>query len=342
MRLWKSHTEIECRASDIGLLPRIVYQLDEPIGDAIVVPMYRLAQEAKKQVTVILAGEGADETLGGYLFHRALLWGYRFGRAIPPGLRRTLLIPALRVTPAGLINLAFSYPAALGKRGKLKLLDFMTLLGPEQLPAAYRHLISLFDERDVGGLFTPEFETQLAQTHTDTTNDVQHGVSHDADAPYLNRILHLQFQHWLQDDILMKQDKMSMAHGIEARVPFLDHEFVEYALRLPPSAKLRGFTSKSILRRYTAKVLPRRVSARRKMPFYVPIEGYLADPVFREIVDDTLSSSSVRARGIFRPEAIAALRDTLRAGEFVHARQVLSLVILELWFRMAVDRRGAL
>jgi asparagine synthase (glutamine-hydrolysing) len=332
------HTEIECKPSDIELLPQIVYHLDEPIGDAIVVPMYQLAREAKKRVTVILAGEGADELLGGYLFHRALLWGYWLGRALPHAMRRGLLMPMLRATPAAVINLAFSYPATLGRRGKQKVLDFLSLLDPDQLPAAYRHLISLFDARDTEELFTPEFEVLRADSGSAAEADPRL----DPDAPYLNRILDLQFAHWLPDDILMKQDKLSMAHGVEARVPFLDHELVEYALRLPPSLKIRGIASKAVLRRYAAGVLPRAVSSRRKMPFYVPVEKYLAQPAFRDIVDDTLSESSVRSRGLFLPKAVASLRASVHGGEFLYARQVLSLVILELWLRMAVDRRGVL
>jgi len=228
------HTEISCRISDIGLLPQIVYHLDEPIGDPIVIPMYQLAREAKKHVTVILTGEGADETLGGYLFHKALLMGHQVARMVPPLLRHTFLKGPLRVTPASLINLAFNYPAQLGQRGKIKVLDFLDLLEPEQLPDAYRHLISLFDKRDIKGLFTEEVQKYL---NLNEFRDSDQAVVQNT-APYLNKILHLQFSHWLPDDILLKQDKLSMANAIEARVPFLDHELVEYTLRMPPSLKI--------------------------------------------------------------------------------------------------------
>ncbi len=131
-----------------------------------------------------------------------------------------------------------------------------------------------------------------------------------------------------------------MAWGIEARVPFLDHELVEYVLRLPPSLKIRGLRSKALLRRYASELLPRQVTSRRKMPFFVPLENYWDEPGFRDLVDDTLSERSVRERGIFRFEAVQRLREAVQKKEFVYAKQVMSLVILELWFRMAVDRRG--
>jgi asparagine synthase (glutamine-hydrolysing) len=160
--------------------------------------------------------------------------------------------------------------------------------------------------------------------------------------PFLNRAIDLQFRDWLPDVILMKQDKLAMAHGVEARVPFLDHELVEYALRIPPRMKIRGFTSKAILRRYAADLLPKATRKRRKMPFYVPVEKYFEQPVFENLVADVLSEKTIRERGFFRPEAVARLKQEIHRGEFMHVKQVLSLAILELWLRMAVDRRGRL
>jgi len=332
------HTEIACRVSDVSLLPEIIYHLDEPIGDAIVIPMYQLAREAKKQVTVILSGEGADETLGGYLFHRALLYGHYLEQGVPLPIRRHLLAPLLKRTPDWVLNLAFQYPASLGDRGKLKVLDFLELLGPDQLAPAYRHLISLFDERDTKNIFTKDFEESLKGEHVHEFGS----ATKESQAPYLNKILDLQFTHWLPDDILMKQDKLSMAHGIEARVPFLDHELVEYVLQVPPSLKIRVNQSKYLLRKFARRLLPKAVVCRKKMPFYVPVEKYITDPYFQDLVDDTLSERAVRARNIFRPSAIASLLHRLQNGEFIYVKQVFSLVALELWFRMAVDRRSVL
>ena len=332
------HTEIACRPSDVTLLPQVIYHLDEPIGDPIVIPMYLLAREAKKHVTVVLTGEGADETLGGYLFHKALLMSHRLDRLLPHWVRRLVLSPALAITPSTIINLAFRYPAKLGRRGKLKVLDFLNLIGPHQLPAAYRHLISLFDERDTRGLFTDEFRNHFVGNRQ-PDGEPESPVDQ---TPILNRILDLQFSHWLPDDILTKQDKLSMAHAVEGRVPYLDHELVEYALRLPPDLKIRGSKSKYILRRYADRILPKRVTARRKMPFYAPIERSYADPAFQELLHDTLSERALRERGIFRPDAVSRLRGAMRRGEFIVVKQIFSLIALELWFRMAVDRRGTL
>jgi asparagine synthase (glutamine-hydrolysing) len=240
--------------------------------------------------------------------------------------------------PSSVLDLAFQYPAALGARGKQKVVDFLGLLDPEQLPDAYLHLISLFDARDTDGLYTPELRAALGAgvPHPDAWR------AQDPRAPFLNRILDLQFAHWLPDDILTKQDKMSMASAIEGRVPFLDHELVELGLRLPPRMKVRGRSTKHVVRRYAERLLPPDVASGRKMPFYNPIEKYAAEPAFRELVDGTLDDRIVRDRGLFRPEAVARLRDSVAGGEFLHVKQVFSLVALELWFQAFVDRRGAI
>ncbi len=337
--LGAEHTEVSCRASDVELLPRIVWHLDEPLGDPIVIPMYQLAREAKRAVTVILAGEGADELLGGYLFHRALLQGHRLAALTPRAVRRHLLAPLVRAVPASLLDLAFDYPAELGARGRQKVADFLELLDPEQLPEAWRHLISLFDPRDTAGLYTAEFRAAIGAARAAPAGAARPAALDGT--PYLNRIIDLQFAHWLPDDILTKQDKMSMASGVEVRVPFLDYQLVEYALRLPPRLKTRGRATKAILRRYAARYLPPPAVQRPKMPFFVPFERFIGEPAFQEMVADCLSERVVRERGLFEPGSLARLRERTHAGEFIYAKQVFSLVMLELWYRMAVDRRGA-
>ena len=328
-RLHCDHTQLNWTVDDLEMLPEIVYHLDEPVGDPIVIPMFQLAREAKKQVTVILAGEGADEIMGGYLFHKALLGGQVLRRFVPDLIRQRILAPTLARTPASVFNLGFNYPASLGERGKLKVLDFLDLLAPTQVNASYLHLISLFDARDTGSLYTDAFRALIDP-------DDRPGEDFDvasSSAPYLNRALHLQFAHWLPDDILMKQDKVSMASGIEVRVPFLDHELVEYALKIPPALKIRSGKSKYLLRRYVQELLPGRTAKRRKMPFYVPLEKYAKAPAFQELLNQALGEETVRARGIFRPEAVRTLRDRLGHGEFMYVKQAFSLIVLELWFR---------
>ncbi|MGE3955228.1 MAG: asparagine synthase (glutamine-hydrolyzing) [Vicinamibacterales bacterium] len=328
------HTEIHCQPSDVELIPKIVYHLDEPLGDPIVIPMYQLAQAARKEVAVILAGEGADETMAGYVFHRALMSGHLLARLTPQWVRHHVLRRGVALTPASVLNLAFDYPAALGQRGKLKVMDFLDLLEPDQVALAYRHLTSLFDDRDTTTLYAEAFAGAVRSHPAAPAPQAPPGT------PFLNRIIDIGLRDWLPECILTKQDKLSMAHAIEARVPFLDHELVEFALRVPPALKLRGKQNKYLVRQYARRILPDDVVNRRKMPFYFPIEQQFATPAFQELMEDTLSERSVRNRGLFRPHAIESLRNRMRTGDFMYVKQVFSLMVLELWFRMAVDRRA--
>jgi asparagine synthase (glutamine-hydrolysing) len=322
---------VECRAEDVLLLPEIVRHSDEPLGDAIAIPMYKLAREAKKQVTVILTGEGADEIFGGYLFHKVMWAADLYRRLAPAPVRRLAIEPLAGLTPASLMNLAFRYPAYLGDRGKQKAIDYLELIGSGDLDKGYRHLISLFDERDLAPLYSDHFRAELTRQPRLWEPSVDHQGSR------FDQLLRLQFGHWLPDNMLLRNDKMSMASAIEGRVPYLDHELIEFAFRLPRNLRLRRLVGKYALRRLAERVLPRETARRRKMPFYVPIENYFQQPRFVEMVDDLLGADSVRRRGLFRPAAVEALRDSMQRKDFLLVKQAFSLMTLELWFREFVD-----
>jgi len=332
--LGTDHCEVECRADDVMLLPEIVHHADEPLGDAIAIPMYKLAREAKKRVTVILTGEGADEIFGGYLFHK-VMWAAELYRAAVPGpLRRGAVEPVAARVPAGLLNVAFRYPAYLGDRGKLKAIDYLRILGSGDLDRGYRHLISLFDARDTASLYTPDFEARLREEPPLWRPPAEAGGSR------FDEMLRLQFGHWLPDNMLLRNDKMSMAHAVEGRVPYLDHELIDFAFSLPRRMRLRRMVGKHLLRRLGERLLPAATARRRKMPFYVPIENYFQQQRFVEMMDDLLGEEAVRRRGLFRPEAVASLRGSMHRREFLRVKQVFSLMVLELWFRSFVDGRG--
>jgi asparagine synthase (glutamine-hydrolysing) len=331
-----THSEIRCGADDLSLLPEIVRHLDEPMGDPIILPMYQLARAAQQHVKVILTGEGGDEILGGYLFHTVMSLGERYRRAVPRWVRAHVMKPLVAAAPAGMLNKAFAYPAYLGERGKRKVLDYLDLLEPGDMRAAYAHLIALFDEHELETLFEPEFAAEVGARGASTiSNSSVNGE------PYLHRLLRLQYEHWLPENMLLRQDKLSMAHSIEARVPFLDHTLVEFTQRVPPNLKVRRLTGKYLLRRAAARILPPAVANRPKRPFYMPIERYFRSPVFKEMVGDLLSETAIRKRGIFRPQAIAALVARMHEREFLYVKQVFALLVLQLWFREFLDRKAA-
>ena len=330
-RLGCNHHEIICRPDDIELLPRIVWHLDEPIGDAIVLPMYLLSRLAGQHVKVVLSGEGADEVMAGYLFHKVMVWADRYVRWTPGFLHRHVVKPLVSRMPASLLNCAFSYPAALGDRGRLKVLDYLESVPRRNPEDQYRFLISLFDDRDKQGLYKPGGKMLDLPAFVGPPRH---------ERVYLNSILALQYNDWLPDDILMKADKTSMANSVEGRVPFMDHVLVEFLNQVPSHLKLRGLGDKVMLREFLQKMLPGKLARQSKKAFYVPLERYFATPAFQELVNICLSEESVRRRGYYNWKAVRLLRDSLGNQEFLYAKQVLSLVMLELWHRIFIDQES--
>lgn len=328
-RYGTDHHEVECRGDDFGLLPKIVWHLDEPIGDAIVLPMYLVSRLASEHVKVVLSGEGADEILAGYPFHKVLLNARRLSRRLPAGVLRKLLPTLLEATPVSAIRPFFPHPGRFGQRSRTKLADFLRLLAEDDVAGQYRHLISLFDQRDKPALYTAQF--------ADTLEPDIHAKTRGTPDSELNHILSLQYADWLPDDILTKVDKTSMASSLEARVPFMDHRLVEFVNRVPESCKLNGSKDKVLLRDYLESQGLGRIASRPKTPFYIPVEEFSRSKAFTQLVDECLSPESVRSRGYFDPQAVKNMRERLDQGDFLYGKQVLSLVILELWHRMFID-----
>lgn len=323
------HYEIICKAEDTAKLGKIVWSLDEPIGDGIVLPMYLLAGLAAERVKMVQSGEGADEILGGYFMHRVMKWGGAYSRYVPSLLQKGLIKPAVKAMPAGILNMAFDYPGELGEAGKKRLVEFLDILGKNSTSEQYRFIISLFSEGDKQAYYTPEFKAQLAPL------DASREESALLD---FNKMLTLQFDHWLPDDILCKLDKIGMAHSIEGRVPFMDHKLVELVMSMPPEYKLGLKGNKLILRDYLARNRTPEMARRRKVPFYIPIDQYLAQEPLRGMVNELLSETSVRKRGIFRWAAIQTLRRNADKAGFLFGKQIFALAMLELWYRIYVDQ----
>lgn len=324
------HHELRCSLEDFSNVGKLVWHLDEPVGDAIVLPMFLLAREARKKVKVVLTGEGADEILAGYFMHKVLNQACQYRQLLPGFLGETLVPSIVSMAPHQLLNKAFDYPASLGEKGKQRLLDYLSIVTEGNISKEYHFLISLMDDRDKQALYTSNMASYPL------SNGARHSLAN------LNEILLLQFPHWLPDDILMKQDKMTMAHSLEGRVPFMDHKLVELACQMPAHLKLKNSRNKIALRRYLDKTVPGELSRRRKVPFYIPIDKYLTTPPFADFVADCLSESRIRKRGYFNPGYVRMMRESISDGEFLYGKQIFSLVMLELWHRIFIDREAGL
>jgi asparagine synthase (glutamine-hydrolysing) len=318
------HEPIECRAADMAVLPQIAWSLDEPIGDAIVVPMYVLAREARRKVKVVLTGEGADEILGGYMFHRKLVLLDDLRQRLPAALW-PVAATAVKWMPVSLLNRFFDYPGALGVEGRSKLAGFLAKAGSASLTDLYRDSISLFDPCDLALCLAASFRASAPAQDDDLAKAAGMGSA-------LQGLTRAQFLHWLPDDILMKADKMSMAHSLEARIPFMDEEVIRAAARLPDRHKLARGANKKALREYASGLLPAELANSPKVAFYLPLESYVGSPVMQDLLRRTFDPERIRRRGLFRPDWIKATLDRPARAGFLPLKRLFSIVMLELWF----------
>lgn len=327
------HTPIECRPEDMARLGDIAWHLDEPVGDAIVAPMYVLAREARKDVTVVLSGEGADEILGGYMFHRKLTQIERL-RQFVPGLAWPLASAAARRLPTALLDRLFDYPGRLGEDGRRKVADMLAAMGSDSLGQLYRSAVSLFDPGDIAAAAATATLASRARRPAEP--------SMLAGGTALQRLVSAQYDDWLPDDILMKADKMTMAHSLEGRVPYMDEAVVLAAAAIPDHHKLGRDSNKKVLRAFAERLLPKEIVAAPKVAFYVPLESYLNTPALQDLMRRTLDEDRTRRRGLFSP---AWIRNQMQAGAdagFLPWKRLFSIIMLELWLeRFAPDATWA-
>ena len=331
--LGTTHHEIQCAPQDFDLLPKVVWHMDRPIGDALIMAFYKLAEGAARDLKVIISGEGADEIFAGYSFQNVIQIAEWYHQSIPGFLHDRLAMPILRGLPVDFLNKFFIFPAKLGRQGKARLVDFMDGYRRRNLFENYVSLKTLWPRDARMAAYTPHFK-QLA-------TDSWIPPLRDRSGLFLDRLLKIQWDEWLQDWCIIRQDKNTMAHSLEIRLPFLDHNLIELAFRVPPRLKNNGLRDKIIERKIAAKLLPREVTHRRKNPFFLPMEFFFAHPQIRRLIAETLNEAQVRKRGYFDPAYVNTLVEKMETREFVYLKQVMALVILELWHRVFIDKQRA-
>jgi asparagine synthase (glutamine-hydrolysing) len=306
-------------------LPELVYHEDEPIAHPSSVALNFVSRLASEHVKVVLTGEGSDELLAGYNKYRATIFNLALGRAY----RRTLPAPLRRAVQATIESLAINSPASR------KLLRTFLCISPE-IEDIYFDNFAVFSRARQQRLFTAEARQQMpdgdpyraVRLHLDAT---------DAES-LLDRLLAADLKTYLHE-LLMKQDQMSMAASIESRVPFLDHKLVEYSAALPERMKLRGWTTKHVLRRAMQGVLPPEILTRPKMGFPVPVGKWLRGP-YRHLLDEYLLSARAQQRRLFAPEYVTELVARHLAGED-HTERLWTLLNFEIWQRRFFDGEQA-
>jgi len=317
------HVEYRVRPDVASLLPTLVRAYGEPYADASAIPTFVLAKLARREVTVALTGDGGDESFAGYDRHLANVLSARLGA----------VSRLLRGRRAG--RLVRALPHGHGPRDPMwRLKRFLDRLGqsPEERNAGW---LMQLDGVEKTRLYTPAFREQVAGL--DSSALVAARLS-EADADdFLDACLYADVTTYLPDCLLVKADIATMANGLEARSPFLDHPFMEFAARLPARLKLRGHTSKWIFKRAMRDELPPAIRRRPKMGFNPPIAVWIRGEL-KELARDLLLSDSARSRGLFEPRAVERLFHEQLTGEWNWSTQLWTLMMLELWQREFVDR----
>lgn len=327
--LGTSHHEIQCGPQDFDLLPKVVWHMDRPVGDALIMAFYKLAEGAARDLKVIISGEGADEIFAGYSFQNVIQLAERYHQLMPAFLHERAAMPMLEALPVDFLNKFFVFPAKLGQQGKARLVDFMGGYGRRNLFENYVALKTLWPRAARAAAYTARYK-QLA-----TDNWIP--PVRDDSGLFLDRLLKIQWDEWLQDWCIIRQDKNTMAHSLEIRLPFLDHHLIGLAFRVPPRLKNNGWRDKIIERKIAAKLLPRPVTHRKKNPFFLPMEFFFEHPQIRRLIAETLNEDQLRKRGYFEPSYVRDLLRKMETREFVYLKQVMALVILELWHKVFID-----
>lgn len=320
--LGTDHTELYVTSADtLDLVPRLPAIWDEPFSDSSQVPTFLVSEMTRQHVTVSLSGDAGDELFGGYnrYFLANKIWNATsslppHGRKLIAGLFRAPATSSLASMMMRLMPQRYRFTGLSDRMPKVA--QIVEQGTPEAL---YQSLISHFTEPSAFVIEGREPEGLLMQS----------GPTFD---DFRQKMMYLDTLTYLPDDILTKVDRASMAVSLESRVPFLDHRVVEYAWRLPMSAKIHGSRGKHILRSILGRYVPEALIERPKMGFGVPIGEWLLGPL-RDWAEDLLDERRVRSEGFFDPVAVRTLWQENISGRRRWHNQLWDLLMFQAWWR---------
>ena len=309
-RFSTDHTEFVVKPDAVSLVEELVYHHDQPFGDSSSIPTYHLSRLTREHVTVALCGDGGDELFAGYeRFAGALALG-RYQRVPRPA--RVAVARALDALPAG------------GSRSRLGTARRFATSAQDDLLDAYRSWVS----------FVPDGWRRELLGSADgwAFDDYRRIWAASEGADLLDRLLDLNLRTYLLDDLLPKVDRMAMAHALEVRSPFLDRELLEWALRLPRDARVKGMTTKRVLKLAFEDLLPHDILYRRKHGFGIPLDRWFRTDL-RSYVEGMLCSTSSRTRSYLKPDALDRLVGEHQRGAINRGDSLWTLLTLEVFLR---------
>jgi asparagine synthase (glutamine-hydrolysing) len=322
-RFQTNHHEFRIAPDMIKVLPRLLWHLDEPFFDNSIIPTYYISKLARSRAKVVLSGDGGDEIFGGYEWTRRHQYKTLFN-TIPRFIQKPLAKLALGLGPED------AYSKNLSIRARRFLGDLTSdakigFLRRTSVSYPFRHFLYSQSLRDELTDFDSADYRYKLFSEAQLLDDGE-------------RMLYVDTMSFLPEDCLFKVDRMSMAHGLEVRVPFLDRELVEFSAKIPFDYKIRNLTSKYILKRTFAPYLPKEIFKQRKQGFTIPISAWLKDQL-RALAGQILLSKSLEKRDLFNKKRLQWMLEEHQNGRQELGHRIWSLVVFEIWARLYLDEK---
>ena len=318
------HREVTITPQKVrDLLPNYLTYIDEPYGDGSAIPTYLVCQLAKEEVTVVLSGEGGDEAFAGYETYSAYQVSKWF-KQIPRWVRQGVMAPMINRLPTSDKKLSLEF--------KMK-----RFIGGQDLTPPQAHLwwrIVLTEQQKLG-LYPPELRhrltTQAAERHFVETYERLN--SRDT----LSRLMYLDSTIFLPDDLMIKNDRMSMAHSLEARVPMTDPELTEFMAQVPPHLKMPRLRKKHLMRRAMEGILPSEILNKKKVGLEMPYSRWFKADL-KELLLDYLNPTSLTNTSLFQPQPIQTIIDEHLTGRMDHGRALWGLLNYMMWHELYITQ----
>jgi asparagine synthase (glutamine-hydrolysing) len=316
------HREIIIDPITPELVEEAVWHLDEPMTDLSAIPFYLICKKAREGVTVCLSGEGGDEVLVGYDRFKASKANGYYTR-LPEWMRRGIIAP-----------LAMALPDQEQKKGPLNVMKRFIQGGLLAEEGGHMRWQYFGMPGQDAALFSDEWRRAIT---VDPFAPIRHQVTGCNSSERLDREIYVDLKYTMPESLLMKVDKMSMAHALEVRVPFLDYQFVEFCATIPGDFKLKGFTTKAIFRSAMKGILPDAILRRGKQGYSLPIKNWLRQEL-REYMTELLTSSPLMKQA-FNLTYIQRLITEHQEYRANHNHILWALINLAVWYRMFVETR---
>lgn len=319
------HTEFQVKPDAVDILPKLVWHYNEPFADPAAIPSYYVSKLARQHVTVVLNGDGGDESFAGYERYVGNELAMR-SDLMPLFMKKLISAFFSRMLPSSRNPNSFLW--------KLKRFSQTLLLTPELRNAQW---LTHFNNEAKALLYSAEFNEKTGNCDS---YDIILGRYSEAEATeFIDRTLYADVALYLPDTLLVKMDIASMANSLEARSPFLDYEVMEFAARIPARLKLHKGRTKIILKDAFSKMLPRNILERKKMGFGVPLDHWFRNELKGMAYDVLLGQRAVE-RGYFRKEYVRKMLDEHVSGQWNRQYHIYNLLMLELWHRQFIDSAG--